>query len=583
MLPREPLDVERFKPAITFDGFALTEGTAVRDPLPGDPVQMGLFLNGSLNPLVVVDHTGDITQRFVSRRLSGDLFASLTLAGPVSLGAALPFFAGQGGDFAPNASGIGDVRLVPKVRVLDDRRAPLGLALLTELRLPTHSDEEFSGGARSLVFAPRLAVDHRFPFGLRVGVNGGVLLRETTTFENVQAGSELTYSAAATLHPFGYAGRLAFGVDVHGGAGLRSLNLEELPLEGQGFVAFRPRPDLEVLGGPAMGIVPGYGTPTLRGFLGIRYAPTFHDKDFDGISDHLDRCPEEAEVFNRVDDLDGCPDDLGVYAATVEVLGRDREPLVNVPITIASKTARSGSSVKLEPGRYPVTVEAPGYEAKQAVLVVTPDGRNTVQVKLKPLPDPGTVKVTILGPDGKPLRRAAARIDGVKGTASSTGVVEIEVAPGKHELWVRAKGHVPQRVQIVVASGRAVEQTVQLQPVEVEVTDQQIRLSGAVHFDTNSAKLVEESFDLLDEVVLVMQDNPSIKKLRIEGHTDSRGPEDFNQRLSEARAQSVLEYLVKQGVERERLEAEGFGESRPVSDNLDENRRVDFVIVRGKL
>src|SRR5690606_21275392 len=121
----------------------------------------------------------------------------------------------------------------------------LGLALLTEVRLPTHSDDEFSGGARSVVFAPKLAVERRFPFWLRVGANVGVLLRESTTFVNVEAGSEVTYAAAATFHPGGFGSRFAVGADVHGGAGLRSLEFEELPLEGQAFALFRPRPDLE--------------------------------------------------------------------------------------------------------------------------------------------------------------------------------------------------------------------------------------------------------------------------------------------------------------------------------------------------
>lgn len=573
--------MERFQPALTYDAFVVTEGTAVREALPADALQLGLIGNGSLNPLVVVDDSGDITSRFVSSRVSGVLLASMTIAGPVSLGAGLPFFAAQQGDFDPAPSGIGSLRLVPKVRLVDGRRAPLGVALLTEVRLPTHSDDEFSGGARSLVFAPKLAVDHRFPFGLRVGVNGGAVLRETTTFENVEAGSELVYSAAATLHPFGYQGRLALGVDVHGGAGLRALDLEELPLESTFFAAYRPRPDIEVLGGPSLGLVPGYGTPTFRAFLGIRYAPTFRDRDHDGITDDRDRCPDAYGAPHRDDERHGCPDEPEAYPATVLVRGPDGEELKGVPVTIETKTTKSGVPVRLAPGTYPVTIEAKGYGPTQAVLVVTPDGKNTVEVQLE---TPGTVRVTVVGPDGEPLKRGGARLeidDDVVRARNS--VVEIIAAPGTQAVWIRAKGYVPQRVEIEVVAGQVSEATVQLHPIEIEVTDQQIRLSGAVHFDTGSAKLVQESHALLDEVVLVMKDNPSIKKLRIEGHTDSRGSEEFNQRLSEARAASVKAYLVRQGVDADRLEAQGYGESRPISDNLDENRRVDFVIVHGKL
>src|SRR5690606_9210804 len=144
----------------------------------------------------------------------------------------------------------------------------------------------------------------------------------------------------------------------------------------------------------------------------------------------------------------------------------------------------------------------PGYEPREAVIVVTEGGDNTVQVRVKPLPPPGTVRVQIVGPDGQPVKRGAARVDDQKAVAGAKpGTVEVEVLPGNHVLWVRAKGYEPQRIEIEVLPGRELEQTVQLQPIEVEVTDEQIRLSGTVHFDTGSARLVEESYDLLDEIV----------------------------------------------------------------------------------
>ncbi len=588
VLAREPLDLERFKPAVTAGGFVVTEGSGVRDALPGDPLELGLFVNGSLNPLVVVGSDG-LTSRFVSGRLGGDVMVSGTLVGPLAVGLSLPFFVAQGGDLDPNAAGIGDVRFVPKLRLLDDRRAPLGLALLTEVRLPTHSDDEFSGGARSPIFAPKLAVDHHFPFGLRLGANGGVLLREATTFENVEAASELTYSAAATFSPGGWDSRWAIGADVHGGAGLGGLDFEELPLEAQLFASVRPRPDLEILGGPAFGLVPGYGTPTFRAFVGVRFAPTAHDADHDGITDEDDGCPDEAESRNGVDDLDGCPDDRGRYPATVVAVGPDKKPVEGVPVTITvndedERTGKTGVPEDLPPGRYPVTVEAEGYQPTQAVLVVTPDGDNTVEVKLKELPPPGTVAVTIIGPDGQPVNNAMARVDDARAPAGAEpGKVEVEVASGQHVLWVRAKGYVPQRIEIEVAPAETYERTVMLQPIEIELTDERLNLSGTVYFDTGSARLVEESHDLLDEVALTLEGNPQIKLMRVEGHTDSQGSEAFNQKLSEDRAASVVAYLVSKGIAPGRLEAVGYGETRPISDDLDENRRVEFVIVRGKL
>ena len=76
----------------------------------------------------------------------------------------------------------------------------------------------------------------------------------------------------------------------------------------------------------------------------------------------------------------------------------------------------------------------------------------------------------------------------------------------------------------------------------------------------------------------------SLKKVRVEGHTDNQGKADYNTDLSDRRAKSVMAYLIVKGVEATRLDAKGFGPSKPIADNKMVkgralNRRVDFVIV----
>jgi outer membrane protein OmpA-like peptidoglycan-associated protein len=82
----------------------------------------------------------------------------------------------------------------------------------------------------------------------------------------------------------------------------------------------------------------------------------------------------------------------------------------------------------------------------------------------------------------------------------------------------------------------------------------------------------------------VLKANPQIAKVRVEGHTDSVGSDETNLTLSQGRAESVMKYLTDKGVDASRLEAKGFGESKPLADNKTEegrakNRRVEFVIV----
>lgn len=103
-----------------------------------------------------------------------------------------------------------------------------------------------------------------------------------------------------------------------------------------------------------------------------------------------------------------------------------------------------------------------------------------------------------------------------------------------------------------------------------------------VYFATASTKLLSRSFAPLNEVVTVLQENPSLK-LKIDGHTDSQGADDYNMRLSEGRAASVKAYLVSKGIEESRLESEGFGETQPVADNKtaagrQKNRRVEMKV-----
>jgi outer membrane protein OmpA-like peptidoglycan-associated protein len=116
----------------------------------------------------------------------------------------------------------------------------------------------------------------------------------------------------------------------------------------------------------------------------------------------------------------------------------------------------------------------------------------------------------------------------------------------------------------------------------IVVTKEKIELKQTVYFDFRKATIRPVSSPLLNEVAQALQDNPSIK-VRVEGHTDSRGSDAFNMKLSQARAESVRAYLIRQGVAPDRMEPRGFGETAPIADNRtkkgrDLNRRVEFMI-----
>jgi outer membrane protein OmpA-like peptidoglycan-associated protein len=116
----------------------------------------------------------------------------------------------------------------------------------------------------------------------------------------------------------------------------------------------------------------------------------------------------------------------------------------------------------------------------------------------------------------------------------------------------------------------------------ISVTAEKIELRQTIFFQSTKAVIMSKSYPLLDEVATALKARPAIK-VRIEGHTDSRGNRALNTRLSQARADSVKAYLVGKGVEADRLDAKGFGPDQPIETNKtaagrDKNRRVEFVI-----
>lgn len=102
-----------------------------------------------------------------------------------------------------------------------------------------------------------------------------------------------------------------------------------------------------------------------------------------------------------------------------------------------------------------------------------------------------------------------------------------------------------------------------------------------IQFDVNKADIKPESAGIIDQVFQLMRDHQDLR-FSVEGHTDSDGDAELNQRLSQQRAESVVRTLIEKGVDPDRLTAKGWGASKPVADNATEegkaqNRRVEFV------
>ncbi len=419
----------------------------------------------------------------VNDRWSGAVSAGIGILDRAQLSLEVPVVfhqasSGQSVVGAPSsldAFGVGSLRLVPKVRLLDAARHGIDLAVQVGVSVPLGADG-FVGS--ELGVQPELAASRTLG-DLRLAGDLGANLRDDARLLDEKLGSELNGQVGAA-----YGLKTVTGLPLELGAVLAAAvsasrpfdRSDETSVELRGFGAYDVIPAVRVLAGAGYGLETGWGTPDWRVFAGVQVAiprkaapaPVAEtaapapkpapppDSDGDGILDRDDRCPKEAgPKANR-----GCPD-------------QDR------------------------------------------------DGDGVVD-RLDQCPD-------LAGPKdnrGCPVK-GAAKLEGDR-----------------------------------------------------------ITLEETVYFDTAEATIQARSNPLLDSVASIMKAHPEIGRVRVEGHTDSRGSRSFNVNLSKRRAEAVVRALVQRGVGADRLESAGFGPDRPVADNgTDEgrakNRRVDLNVIGG--
>jgi type IX secretion system PorP/SprF family membrane protein len=148
----------------------------------------------------------------------------------------------------------------------------------------------------------------------------------------------------------------------------------------------------------------------------------------------------------------------------------------------------------------------------------------------------------------------------------------------KFEILITKEGYFNQSIKIDVTSSDQIDRTVELSALGV---GKSIVLDDLL-FKTGKAELDQRSFRLLDQMVDFLNQNPNIK-IEIGGHTDNIGSDGSNQRLSEARANSAVDYIANKGIGKGRLQAKGYGEAKPRADNGTDdgkalNRRVEMKV-----
>ena len=246
------------------------------------------------------------------------------------------------------------------------------------------------------------------------------------------------------------------------------------------------------------------------------------DRDGDGITDDVDRCPDDPEDRDGHADEDGCP----------EQEDTDGDGLQDVD-----------DSCPIEPEDRDDYLDTDGC----------PEIDN----------DFDQVHDDVDQCDNEPEDR--------DGTSDSDGCPDPD---NDHDTFPDLTDRCPNEPGIEAEQGcpRVYQ--------DVEVTSTGIVIHQQIFFEFNRAVIRPQSFPILDTVAQVLRDFPDIT-IEVQGHTDSRGNDAFNMRLSQQRADAVRQYLVNQGIASARLTSQGYGETMPIESNATTegralNRRVEF-------
>ncbi len=598
---------ERFRPSLSSRGILDVESGSVGGHLDWSAA---VWAGYALNPLVVY-RGNDRLGSLVEHRVGINAVLALSLFDWLELGADLPFIAFQAANNGTlpagttdglSAQGLGDVRLVPKLRLLRGKEQGVDLAIIPAFTLPTGlpGNSSFTGEGQP-TFLPEVAVSRLYDeggaAGLKLAVNAQFRYRpETKVLLDSQFGSELV---------------------LRGGVGYRLHEQLDVPLEVDGSVVIGTRADapfaetkttpaevlagvkydvvrvpaaagagygfiLQAFAGVGTSVSAGIGAPDLRAFVGVRgERPTDIDLDDDGIVENKDNCPEAAEDKDGFADDDGCPD-----------LDNDNDGIADVvdacPNEAEDKDGFADDDGCLDADNDNDTVT----DIKDACA----DVAGPVENKGCPWPDADNDGIFDKDDACKDIAGIAA-MNGCPDT-DGDGITDADdVCPTLPGLKV-FKGcpdtdgdgftdnvdkcpNEPETVNNVDDEDGCPDQG----KVLVTLTKEKIVILDKVFFDTGKATIQSKSNFLLDQVATIVRTHREIAKVRIEGHTDDQGADDTNMTLSQERADAVRAYLVSKGIDMARLDAVGYGESRPsaegkTSSAREQNRRVEFVIAQ---
>ena len=212
--------------------------------------------------------------------------------------------------------------------------------------------------------------------------------------------------------------------------------------------------------------------------------------------------------------------------------------------------------------------------------------------KIRPLCDLLLETVVLDSKTNSPIETALTSVSGGEGTINNSkttnekGLVEFMIECENDIKFVVSKeGYESKILDIKLLDIDPPLLEVMLDPIEELIVEEKVELSP-IYFEFDKFNITNEGAFELDKLVAVMQKYPEMK-IRVEAHTDNRGPSSYNLKLSENRAKSTAQYVISKGIDENRISGVGKGENEPVIEcsgncsNEDHrtNRRSEFIIL----
>lgn len=536
---------------------------------------VALWLNYANDPVTLNERqpNGD-TQRFTTlldHRIDAHFVASMVLLSWLQVGMDAPVAVYQDADDARfrtaeiSARGVGDLGITARAQVLKAAMHGIDLAFVPNVTVSSATPRDSYFGERTLTATPELALSRSLS-ALTVAMNVAARFRNgVPSGPSLDVENELLARAAAR-YDFDPTFDVPLSADLTWEGFTQLANAFELSnargsevLAALGYL-FKTESavTVKVFAGGGFGLQSAYSIPDYRAFFGVgvyeRKKPRpalpstseMEDNDEDGDGVDNDLCPRDPEDFDDFEDDDGCPDEDNDDDGVLDP--DDACPNEFGEASEGGCSDRDGDGISDPRDGCPDEVEdVDTFEDEDGC----PDPDN----------DGDGIKDVL---DSCPLEAGDAVTRGCPDLDSDgdTIVDRLDNCPDEPG-WPENNGC--KKKQLVAITGCKID------------------LSDKIYFDSGRTGVKSRSYRMLNNLAEVLSKQDAIRLLKIEGHTDNRGPAAFNRTLSQQRADAVRVYLQEQGIDPSRLEATGYGEERPVAPNTtrrgrDANRRVELLI-----